>query len=240
MIPEYLERLRTERRLSPKTLELYAIELRTLERLGRELKVIREHLSGCASATHSRKLVIWRGYLNSIGDTFLDSLPMPRVQNKPVSFLNEDEEARLKSEIQSVGIEESLFVDIGLKLGLRISEILQIKSKNIEGDWIKITRKGGKEQYVPLTEDLVLRLKHFKGFQKGKDYYQILIKKVSKRAGIEKKVTPHILRHTFACRIIRQGVDVICLRDLLGHANVGTTSKYCHTTPNQLLKIVRG
>lgn len=240
MIPEYLERLRMERRLSKQTLELYAIELRTLERLGRDLDSIRRHLSRCASATHARKLIIWKAYLASINDPWLDSLASPRVRSKAVSFLNENEEIKLRAEVSEVGLEEALFVDLALVLGLRISEILQITSKNLEGDWLKITRKGDKEQYVPLTENLKLRLEGFLGFKNGRRYFQVLIKALSKRAGITKRVTPHTLRHTFASRAIRNGCNVILLRDILGHNSLSTTNKYCHSTPQHMMNMIRG
>jgi len=55
---------------------------------------------------------------------------------------------------------------------------------------------------------------------------QLMVKSAAQRAGIEQDVTPHTLRHTFATRFLEQGGDLATLRDILGHANISTTSRY--------------
>lgn len=65
-----------------------------------------------------------------------------------------------------------------------------------------------------------------------------MIESAAWAAAIKKKVTPHTLRHTFASRFLQQGGNLAVLRDILGHKNIATTSRYVHSTAEQLLKSV--
>jgi len=61
-----------------------------------------------------------------------------------------------------------------------------------------------------------------------------MVKDAAQRAGISKQVTPHILRHTFATRFLERGGDIATLRNILGHKNIMTTSRYLHPTAQQM------
>ncbi len=67
---------------------------------------------------------------------------------------------------------------------------------------------------------------------------QQMVESAAQRAGIEQKVTPHVLRHTFATRSLEKGGDLATLRDILGHANVATTSRYLHSNAARMQGMV--
>jgi site-specific recombinase XerD len=67
-----------------------------------------------------------------------------------------------------------------------------------------------------------------------------LVEKLARLAGIESKVTPHTLRHTFATRFLRDGGDLATLQSLLGHANLTTTARYLHPDAERVQEMVEG
>jgi integrase/recombinase XerD len=67
---------------------------------------------------------------------------------------------------------------------------------------------------------------------------QRLVKSAAQRAGIKQDVTPHVLRHTFATRFLRKGGDLATLRDVMGHANLATTSRYLHADATRMQEMV--
>jgi len=69
---------------------------------------------------------------------------------------------------------------------------------------------------------------------------QRLVAKFARLAGITRKVTPHMLRHTFATRFLRQGGDLATLQLLLGHANLATTARYLHPDAARVQEMVEG
>jgi site-specific recombinase XerD len=64
-----------------------------------------------------------------------------------------------------------------------------------------------------------------------------LIKKYSKESGIEKKVTPHVLRHSFATHMLEGDADIVVIKELLGHSNLSTTQIYTHVTDERRKKV---
>jgi integrase/recombinase XerD len=72
----------------------------------------------------------------------------------------------------------------------------------------------------------------------GKRPVQRMMKSAARRAGVQQDVTPHILRHTFATRFLRKGGDLATLRDILGHANLATTSRYLHADATRMQDMV--
>jgi len=138
--------------------------------------------------------------------------------------------------------------------GMRVGELVKIKFEDIDFDRmsIRIFGKGGKEREVFFnrrTKNLLLEyckeldLKPgdylFPGNESPHIHYvtvERIVKKLAKKAGLNKKVTPHILRHSFATYALSRGMDVREIQELLGHASLKTTQVYTHVSRKRLMK----
>lgn len=135
--------------------------------------------------------------------------------------------------------------------GLRCMEARSVRLQDLDFDrkQLKVVQgKGKKDRYVPLSEHLIHGLKKYIEAEKPQDYLfngqpneraggdfdsrysqrgvQWVIKQVSKAAGIQKEVCVHTLRHSYATHLLEDGMDIMTLKDLLGHQNIETTMEY--------------
>ncbi|MBM4303590.1 MAG: site-specific tyrosine recombinase XerD [Deltaproteobacteria bacterium] len=150
-------------------------------------------------------------------------------------------------------IRDRALLEMWYATGARVSELAQLKSSQIDFQEkvVKIKGKGGKERIVPLSEDAVewakkyqalrhqwlikIELKETKIFflnRLGKSFTRQgiwkLVKKYTKKAGITRKVWPHMIRHSFATHVLRGGADLRAVQELLGHKSISTTEIYTH------------
>ncbi len=142
---------------------------------------------------------------------------------------------------------DNLIVKLLYTTGVRVSELVNIKKKDIDfktGD-IKIFGKGSKERIVNISSLFVMDQIYkysleFDDEQKIIDLdtatVQDTIRKLRKQAGIKKKVTPHKLRHSFATHLLQSGGNIVVIQQLLGHSNLNTTQIYAHTTMEEKRK----
>lgn len=138
--------------------------------------------------------------------------------------------------------------------GLRRCELLNLKITDIDSEKMAIRvrqGKGNKDRYTLLSEKLLLKLRdYYKQYkpkeylfegQKGGKYSAESVLKIVKSAGrrirLNKKVTPHILRHSFATHLLENGTDIRVIQKLLGHNSIKTTQRYTHIATNQFVKI---
>ena len=130
--------------------------------------------------------------------------------------------------------------------GLRCHEVrsLLIKDVDFDRNMIHIRQgKGRKDRYVPLGEHLNRGLKKYLEAEKpvkwlfnGRDHHQPfssrgtqwVIREAAKKTGIKKHVSVHTLRHTYATHLLEQGLDIVSIKELLGHAHIDTTMVYLH------------
>jgi integrase/recombinase XerD len=145
--------------------------------------------------------------------------------------------------------------------GLRCMEVRSIRLGDLDFDrkQLRVVQgKGKKDRYVPLSEHLIRGLRKYIEVEKPHDYLfngqpigraggdfdsrysqkgvQWAVKEAAKRAGICKNVHVHTLRHTFATHLLEDGLDIISLKDLLGHENIETTMEYLHVAQNGRIK----
>ena len=127
--------------------------------------------------------------------------------------------------------------------GLRVSELVTLQTDyvDLEERTIRIRGKGEKDRIVLFDDDTKVLIEEYIEKKPNEDeylfvnrsgnhltprYIQIMIKTHAEKAGIRKKVTPHILRHSFATHLLKNGVDIRAIQQLLGHSNLSTTQIY--------------
>lgn len=254
----YIDSLEYERRLSPLSINVYSYELRRLLLLLEDpvdTLAVKQHLRALAPATATRKIVIWRNFLKSCVSEWaasLDKIALPKIRQKQPLFLTEQEAFALEHACyRSHHLHrDRLLVALMLQLGLRLSEVIQLRFRDFEGAWLRILRKGGKEQRLPLSPQLKVLFESYKALRtndlnslifegRGREQLtpkgvQEIIERLRKSAGIEKKISPHSLRHTFASQLAAKGASLVALKELLGHQKITTTERYLHTTPDHL------
>lgn len=157
--------------------------------------------------------------------------------------------------LRDISVIETLFAT-----GARVYEVSNIKIDciNLNTGLIKIMGKGGKERYIQIASAEILNIlkKYYKhnseaikksGFffvnSRGNRYTEysirLMLKKYTKLAGIERNITPHMFRHSFATYLIEEGVDVSCVQQILGHSSIKTTQIYIHIAAKKQAEILR-
>jgi len=144
--------------------------------------------------------------------------------------------------------------------GLRVSELINLRLSDLFFDegFIKVTGKGDKQRFVPISaytqKYIDIYINHIRSHQKidekfsdilylnrrGKQLTRVMIfhiiKDVTAKAGIEKNISPHSLRHSFATHLLENGADLRSIQLLLGHESITTTEIYLHLDKQQLHK----
>ena len=198
----------------------------------------RIHISKQNKKTVAKKVSIVRifyHYLEDNGYKFKligdDSIKVPKSLPKPVDT------SKIKEALKIANLQEFTIISVIYGLGLRISEVLDLKASDISGEWISITGKGSKTRSLPLHPNLKKVLDDYLKFYPTVDYLfkkngkkmsyaQIrrIIDKLFERVGI--KITPHQLRHSFATDMLNSGARINDVSEMLGHEFLSTTQIY--------------
>jgi len=171
------------------------------------------------------------------------SIDRPRRSFRLPVVLSKTEVYRILGTISN--IKHKCIIALLYSAGLRRAELINLKLEDIDGERMLLFvrgAKGRKDRYTILSEKLlrVLRIYYkkyrprlyvFEG-EKGRPYSVSSVKKILDRAvtkaGINKRVTPHVLRHSFATHLLESGVDLRYIQELLGHNSSKTTEIYTH------------
>ena len=146
--------------------------------------------------------------------------------------------------------------------GLRVSELIELKKGQVFEDvgFLRVTGKGNKERLVPIGKDALKYLNIYKNevrvhqtIAKGHEEFVFLnrrgkklsrvmifliIKKTAEHAGIEKNISPHTFRHSFATHLIEGGADLRAVQEMLGHESITTTEIYTHLDRDYLRQVL--
>lgn len=205
-------------------------------------------------------------YLTSQGAAKVDptaTIKMPKVQQKEPSYLTEGEYKRLLRTVQKNATKyfkarDTAIVTMFLGMGLRLSELVELDVGNVNFDdgTIKVTRKGNHERILPANDEVMITLSRYlksrenittqeplflskrkQRIDNGSVWH--LVKKYLRQAQIEKdKLSPHTLRHTFATTLLKQGENILTIKELLSHRNLRTTERYLHINEEDLQNAV--
>ncbi len=195
------------------------------------------------------------------------SLEHVRKEHKLPDVLTVDEVEQLLSSVQVTGplsLRDRSLLELMYATGLRVSEAatLHVNSINREHLFVVVTGKGGKSRIVPFGDEAhewlekyleegrpqLLKKRADPGYvylsNRGKKLtrQQVwnIIKKYALHAGIpSERVTPHVLRHSFATHMLEHGADLRIIQELLGHASITTTQIYTHLDPSAVLNIYK-
>ena len=184
---------------------------------------------------------------------FLDEIKNPKRTKSLPKSLNEKEVHDLINAVKIYDddtpfkkkskMRDKVILTLLYSTGLRISELVKLLKRDIDFDerTIRVRGKGDKDRIVLFDEhtkemlmDYLENDKHESEYifiNKHKNqltprYVQMMIKDYAKEAGIKKRVTPHILRHSFATHLLKNGVDIRVIQQLLGHSSLSTTQIY--------------
>lgn len=219
------------RELSPNTKRHYAEEIRIYRSLKSRIEV-EEHLKKLKPSTRAHRIIVWNKYCKA-----RLNLPFEKLYFDP-KCIPHDQLDRFKIYVNhNCTDDQKLFIDLGLRLGLRLAEILNIKSESIRDRGVAVMRKGGKTQIMPCPDDILDRIKTNGGVKWGRGYYQTFMIRISKELGI--KISAHSLRHTFATEAVRENCNIHVLKEAMGHTNLNTTAKYVSISPEQLRSIIK-
>jgi site-specific recombinase XerD len=184
-----------------------------------------------------------------------------RQERPPVEALDGRELGRLMAALEGddwVSRRNAAMAALMARAGLRVSEVVALKPEDVElnarSGWVLVRKgKGMKERRVPLSAEARRALREYLevrpqrsgplffsrtyGPMTGRDVERV-VKEAARRAGLGKRVTPHILRHTFATRFLQAGGDLATLQSVLGHASLSTTARYLHPDAGRVQEMV--
>ena len=157
----------------------------------------------------------------------------------------------------SHGIRDRAMLETMYGAGLRVSELVGLPSRSVDllNGWVRLTGKGSRERLVPLGEYAVEWIERYQSdhrarllkgrisddlfvTKRGKcmtrQAFWLIIQKYAREAGIDGKLSPHALRHSFATHLLNHGADLRTLQQLLGHSDLSTTQIYTHISRQRL------
>jgi len=190
------------------------------------------------------------------------NLSTPRLWLDLPKFLTEEEVEKLIAQPEkksSHSLRDKAMLEFLYATGLRVSELtsLRLKDLNLEQGFVLCRGKGGKERIVPIGHSAQLVLRQYlqevrprldkreddslfltnRGGAFTRQGFWKMLKKYGKQAGLEKKISPHVLRHSFATHLLERGADLRSVQLMLGHSQITTTQIYTHVSRRQLQKV---
>lgn len=196
----------------------------------------------------------------------VELIESPRLIQKLPDFLSVQEIEQLISALdlsKPEGMRNKALLEVLYGCGLRVSELINLKLSNLslEIEYIKVVGKGNKERLVPIGSSAIKYLKHYieeirvhSPIKPGNDDYVfinrlgtplsrvmifMIIKDLAIKSGINKNVSPHTFRHSFATHLVEGGADLRAVQEMLGHESITTTEIYTHLDRDYLRSVIK-
>jgi site-specific recombinase XerD len=192
-----------------------------------------------------------------------DRIELAKIKERSLDLISGDELSRLMNapEKNEKGLRDKAILELFFSTGLRLSELCSLnRDLDLSKDEFSIRGKGEKVRVVFLSDSAKVAIKEYLKSRKDMDEpmftqtssnkskkenkssemrltprsIERIVKQYAIKAGISKKVTPHVIRHSFATDLLSNGADIRSVQMMLGHANIATTQIYTHITDKQL------
>lgn len=192
------------------------------------------------------------------------TLTAPRLDKRLPQFLREDEILQVLSAIDirtHRGARDRAILELFYGTGMRLAELtdLDVSHIDLHNGTVRVLGKGRKERVIPIGRTVAQTIKYYlskrQDFQPAMDEtalflnmrghrlsprgVQLLVKQWLSSVSDRKKLSPHVLRHSFATHLLDRGADLEAVKQLLGHASLSTTQHYTHLTTDRLRKVYR-
>lgn len=187
-------------------------------------------------------------------------LESPQIGDHLPEVLSTAEVDRLEASIDMSkweGHRNRAIIEVLFSCGLRVSELINFKLSDLylDEEFVRVIGKGSKERLVPISRNAIQELHYWfddrnlmtikpgeedyvflnrRGAHLTRTMILIMIKAQAKEAGIQKNISPHTLRHSFATALLEGGADLRFIQALLGHEDIGTTEIYTHIDTSTL------
>ncbi len=275
--------LKIERNLSINTIESYLFDVKKLiiflkknnikeNPIDLKTNILKEFIYNISkkikSPTQARIISgIRRFYDYLILEGLTENNPMENIESPKIGVnlpttLTIEEIDEIISNIKlssKTGLRNIAIIELLYSCGLRVSELINLKISDLffKESLIKVTGKGNKERFVPISMQSQFYINNYieeirsihkikKGFEDtlflnergtilSRVMIFIILKQLKNKSNINKKIGPHTLRHSFATHLIENGADLITIQKMMGHESITTTERYLHVNKKHLI-----
>ena len=195
----------------------------------------------------------------------MENIETPKIGINLPTTLTVEEIDQIISNVKlssKTGSRNVAIIELLYSCGLRVSELINLKISDLffNESLIKVTGKGNKERFVPISNQSQIYINNYvkeirtfhkinKGFEdtlflneRGSGLSRVMIfiilKELKKQSNINKQIGPHTLRHSFATHLIENGADLITIQKMMGHESITTTERYLHVSKKHLIESV--
>jgi len=285
-IQDYSNYLKLERGLSSNSISSYTLDIKKLVAYINELRLninpdqieiqtVQQFIYHSAKSinprSQSRLISALRGFFdylifeNYVTINPLELIESPKIGRKLPDTLSIEEIDILISSIDLAapqGERNRAIIETLYSCGLRVSELTNLKISDLffEEGFIKVTGKGNKQRFVPISSLTQKYIELYKddvrphapiveehqdtlflnrrGKQLTRAMIFTIVKQLTKKAGINKIISPHTFRHSFATHLLENGADLRAIQLMLGHESITTTEIYMHVDKSHLSKVI--
>lgn len=283
LIKRFLLYIELEKSLSDNTLDSYEYDLKKLKEfidlykvdsfsnvsekhIEKFLAYLRKEYKAATSARILSSLRQFYDYLISRGEMEInpfENFDAPKLPRKLPDVLTYEEIRKILNQVEvnvPLGLRDRAILETMYACGLRVSELLGLKTSNIFPDEkiVRVFGKGSKERIVPIGNEALEWIKlyltgarpsmanphsedylflNWRGGKLSRMAIWDILNKYAGMAKIEKKIHPHILRHSFATHLLEGGADLRAIQEMLGHADISTTQIYTHVDITYLKEV---
>jgi integrase/recombinase XerD len=248
-----------------KGLPLQSVNLETLRRYLDHLRSA--HLANRSIARQVTTLRGFFGFLVEEGEISINPaelLVAPKMGSSLPKYLDASAVDQLLESPKTnspIGLRDRAMLDLLYATGLRVSELIQVRIADLDElqGIVRVIGKGNKQRYVPVGKEALQSIENYRtaqrplllkgrvspylfitarGTRMTRQGFWKLLRVHGKSAGIFRRLSPHVLRHTFATHLLEGGADLRSVQIMLGHADIGTTQIYTHVMKSRLQQTV--